>query len=581
MEVLQLKQLKKNKCLQEYVLAVLIFIIVTFKFMLVDQQFGLVEVAFVHYGIGLLVYMFLHYLFFVNKSILVKHWKKVIFVCSSVLISSILSILLSVVVITDENGWELFHQCAFFMCAFLCVETMIIFIAKRIDFEVFASILLFLVVTTLSICLPIRNGISWDDQIHYERAVCVSNIFDTTINGGDEVLILAGVNRTLYEDLTYNEYIDEVNQSYIVERKSDIYAMSWDSKRYFVAYLPAAFGLLLGRGLGLPYAATFVLGRLMNAWLYAFFVFKSMKQLKSGKLVLTIFAFYPTNIFLAANYSYDYWIIALMMYSISYFLGIMQEKQRKMQLKDMVIIFGTMLLGLIPKATYFPMLMFFVLISNKTKFENNRIKNIYYILLIVSIIIAVCWFVVPYLVSGAGGNDMRGGTNVNSNSQLVYIFSQPVQYAKTLIGFLEEYWSLNSIKSYMSFWAYMGFTFFHEIYLICVILTIFIDRKECDNEMAGVTKTFIWGIIAFGISAINATALYIAFTPVGANSIAGCQPRYLLPLLFPTMYLIGSNWISRLLAFFRNNIVYGIIAAFGAFVNLYSVWNISIVTWIG
>ena len=41
-----------------------------------------------------------------------------------------------------------------------------------------------------------------------------------------------------------------------------------------------------------------------------------------------------------------------------------------------------------------------------------------------------------------------------------------------------------------------------------------------------------------------ATALYISFTAVGADYVAGCQPRYLLPILFPTVYFIGVDGIS-------------------------------------
>ena len=41
-----------------------------------------------------------------------------------------------------------------------------------------------------------------------------------------------------------------------------------------------------------------------------------------------------------------------------------------------------------------------------------------------------------------------------------------------------------------------------------------------------------------------ATALYISFTAVGADYIAGCQPRYLLPLLFPMAYFIGVDGVT-------------------------------------
>ena len=43
--------------------------------------------------------------------------------------------------------------------------------------------------------------------------------------------------------------------------------------------------------------------------------------------------------------------------------------------------------------------------------------------------------------------------------------------------------------------------------------------------------------------ALIATALYIDYTPLGSTGIAGCQPRYITPLLAPLLLLVtGSRW---------------------------------------
>jgi uncharacterized membrane protein len=42
---------------------------------------------------------------------------------------------------------------------------------------------------------------------------------------------------------------------------------------------------------------------------------------------------------------------------------------------------------------------------------------------------------------------------------------------------------------------------------------------------------------------LAATALYISFTPVGENTIAGCQVRYIVPVLFPILYMITPDSI--------------------------------------
>lgn len=41
--------------------------------------------------------------------------------------------------------------------------------------------------------------------------------------------------------------------------------------------------------------------------------------------------------------------------------------------------------------------------------------------------------------------------------------------------------------------------------------------------------------------ALSATALYISFTGVGNEEIAGMQPRYLLPLLIPSLMMVRAQ----------------------------------------
>ena len=47
-------------------------------------------------------------------------------------------------------------------------------------------------------------------------------------------------------------------------------------------------------------------------------------------------------------------------------------------------------------------------------------------------------------------------------------------------------------------------------------------------------------VLVIIIIILIATALYISFTPVAFETINGCQPRYLIPLMFGFFALIGS-----------------------------------------
>ena len=76
--------------------------------------------------------------------------------------------------------------------------------------------------------------------------------------------------------------------------------------------------------------------------------------------------------------------------------------------------------------------------------------------------------------------------------------------------------------------------------LVVIILLIgaFVDHSSK-------RKAFSWRfrilslLIYIGVGALCATAMYVSFTPVGADYIAGCQQRYLLPVIFPTLYVLS------------------------------------------
>ena len=52
-------------------------------------------------------------------------------------------------------------------------------------------------------------------------------------------------------------------------------------------------------------------------------------------------------------------------------------------------------------------------------------------------------------------------------------------------------------------------------------------------------------MILFGTVAFVATSMYVSYTGVGSSDISGCQPRYLIPVLFPAIMLLGSGKIRN------------------------------------
>lgn len=52
----------------------------------------------------------------------------------------------------------------------------------------------------------------------------------------------------------------------------------------------------------------------------------------------------------------------------------------------------------------------------------------------------------------------------------------------------------------------------------------------------------------FGGAALMASALYVAFTPVGHDTILGCQARYMIPWIYPLLSIWSMNRIKPIVS---------------------------------
>ena len=81
--------------------------------------------------------------------------------------------------------------------------------------------------------------------------------------------------------------------------------------------------------------------------------------------------------------------------------------------------------------------------------------------------------------------------------------------------------------------------------IICIFAII--DNNKKDN-ISKINKEYKDNIIyklivytsMFATVVLVATSLYVMFTPVAASTINGCQYRYLLPMVFPTVYYLSD-----------------------------------------
>lgn len=463
-----------------------------------------------------------------------------------------------------------------FTFAVLWLCSMIVFYHKMIAQKAEVAVFLFIMTigTVYVTTLPASLGISWDDEIHYSMPLVMSHLFDRELSDADD-LILESFPETALDHKNYSQkqqlkWYDKVDTAY--EEGGLIDTVRSLPRYKKLVYVPSATGLLIGRALQLPYHMTFMLGRWCNLWLYAIVIYLAIRRLKAGKMLAAVVAMLPPNIFMASSYSYDPWMTAFLMYGFCIFVGELQRPEKKMKIWDMILMVMAFFIGVGPKVLYIPMILI-LLFMPKEKFSNPKhYRRVRIATIIVLIIVGL--LVLKTAFGGSGGivQDTRGGTGVDAGAQISFILSNPGEYTKILLGFLGQYFSLESAQTYLNYLHYFGTAGYSLVTMLLLVVVTFTDKEHCDCNVRMLPRIATL-VLSFGTICLVATSMYIAFTEVGSNTILGCQYRYILPFMFPVLYVLGSGRIENRM---RREYYNGIVLALSSFVLLNAVWTLCI-----
>ena len=415
---------------------------------------------------------------------------------------------------------------------------------------------------------PVSNMMSWDDQIHYQHAVGISYVVDEETTASDRALfppldriepgfaVNAGFNRfpidrhqtwfafqvALFER-ELNEHADAASVRVTPGLSEDVTSVS------VLAHAPAAAGLWLGRLLHLPFTATFVLGRLSNLAVYCAIGYAAIRLIPCKKLLLAVLLLLPLNVFVASNYSYDYWVTALTALGLALFVREYGKKGAP-DLRAVAASFGVLVLAFAPKAVYFPILgiVFLLLFSRRISGRAARRAVAY---AVGAVLVLGLLVMLPILFSATGDvSDLRGGDGVNSSKQVAFILADVPRFIGIVAHFLvHEYLPIPIVENH-----YLSFAFFSDLVTVAPYLVGFtsafigavalLDSNRTSMRLVSWPGRLWMSFVAVATLYLICTALYISYTAVGAGTVAGVQPRYLVPLLIPVMLFIFNLKIS-------------------------------------
>lgn len=445
-------------------------------------------------------------------------------------------------------------------CLFCFRETL----AKKA--EIFFLIFTLLIGWNFAFFAPATSGISWDDGYHYERANIWSFLGEKRLTYADAASL-----RPMPEQEFDITNLDTWHETQTEQYQTGAVSSSGHSlqmKNIWSVF--SGIGLFLGRVFQLPFHLIWELGRFTGLLAYAVIGYFAIRRLKSGKMLLAVVLMIPVNIFLAASYSYDPGVTVFLALGLAYMFAEWQEPEKKMTWWNAAVMLVSMYLGCVAKAIYFPVLLFPMFLP-RSKFESSRQHKTFLGLTAGVILILVLSFVLPLLTNPVDAStDTRGGEDVSAAGQIAFILANPLKYAETLFFYLKSFLHPDNIMQYATFFAYKGTAPNYNLYLIVLVAAALTDKSEYDDAFARKGwRRILFMLILFGTAWLVATSMYIVFTPVGAGTVNGCQPRYILPLFYPTLMMLGfSGTHNRANRKFYNGLLFAL-AGYVGFASVY------------
>lgn len=477
-----------------------------------------------------------------GKSFIKSHWQQMLLTAGLALGSATVAIIFEHLLAYDSDYSNPYRAFAIFAAIF--IVAMMVAFRKTIwkQAHVFFFIVSMLLGTTYIFATPVL-WIGWDEGLHYTKTEYLS------YGATDHVSEAVDMVYNMYSQMNYDDifqkadrlaWTEEINA---VDKNGNMVTYLEGISISSVAYIPASIVLWIARVLGVDFTHRYMLGKMTNLFLYSLLIAMAIKCFKGrGKMIAAMVGLIPTSIIMASSYGYDWWIISFVILGYAYFIGELQSKGT-ISTKELIQSLAIMGIGLLAKAVYFPLMLPMMLLK-KERYEDSKKARI---IVLSAMLLLVASFMLPMMINVtqgavAGGGDIRGGTDVNAGGQIAYILGNFGSYLKILFRYMWDYLNPDSAAQYITAMTYRGRGEYFTVCLIILGIAIALDNVEKTTFRKKEPLAVCGGYIGvLGALVLVITAIYVSFSDVGATTIDGCQPRYILPVLFPFLFFFGEK----------------------------------------
>ena len=392
---------------------------------------------------------------------------------------------------------------------------------------------------SISILIPIGN--MPDESRHIYTAYHFSNVL-LGIKDDDQGIMMRYEDTEVFKvnGVSYTEmqnYLSRINDKSVDANLVQTTNQPLNVKLYSFTYFPQAFGITIGRLLGLGTVATFLLGRLFNFLTYVVLSALALAIMPKLKVQLFFIAMLPMSLQQAASFSYDALTMSLAFciaaLSCKIFDEVVLSKKEKI-----FLVFCTLGLLVTKQFAYFALALVpsIYLLSKSARFYvlKNKMFNFLrkyvhiYLPLIIIVYIILCFTI---------------GNIVDTTSPL-YFALNPIDLLRKI--------DLSIIKWDIYYYRTL-FTggFGTDEIQAPDLLNMFYFALFIYMWLAGeadVKRTTFQRLLFAGAAGITIYGLIYAFqnqTPLEWGYIWGIQGRYFTPILFPIMFAISKKQLFK------------------------------------
>ncbi|MBW4682866.1 MAG: DUF2142 domain-containing protein [Microcoleus vaginatus WJT46-NPBG5] len=304
-----------------------------------------------------------------------------------------------------------------------------------------------------------------------------------------------------------------------------------------IPYLPQALGMAFGQLLGGSPIIIFYLGRAVNLFVWVGLIYLAIKITPIYKWLLFLLALTPMQLFQAASLSADAFTNAASFLLAAIFFQMAFEPAQHIKFIKIISIASLSILIGLSKTAYFPLNLLYLLIPIKKLGSVTKYFLGFFGINLLTLIALLTW---SSLIKDLYIPLRPATDNVVLSEQVNYILNQPMQFILTQINTFSTY-GLNYLEQLIGKlgWLDTSLPKFHIISYIILLVTVALVSHKSDIKISLFQKTIALIIILL-TGLLITTAMYLAWTPVGAGLIEGVQGRYFIPLT-PLFFLLLYN----------------------------------------